>query len=137
MYGKELPKKERNKMINLINILNNYWSLILIAVLSLIEITPVKFSPIEWLGTKLNKTTNKKIDTLSEKVENYHQEEAKILISDFVQDIKNGEEKSKTQWISIMNLATEYVNKGWNSEVKQDAIFIEKEYQKKYMKGSE
>jgi len=36
-----------------------------------------------------------------------------------------------------MNLASEYINKGWNSEVKQDAIYIEKEYQKLFMKGSD
>ena len=74
------------------------------------------------------------MDKLDKKIEDYHQEDAKILISDFVQDIKNGEMKSETQWISMLNFVNEYINKGWNSKVKQDALFIEREYQKLFLK---
>ena len=92
--------------MKLIEILNDYWALILVGLLSLIEVVPIKISPIEFVGKKLNKSTNEKLDKLDKKIEDYHQEDAKILISDFVQD------------------------KGWNSKVKQDAIFIESEYRK-------
>ena len=98
------------------------------------EIVPIKLSPIEFIGKKLNKATNEKLDNLNKKIEDYHQEDAKILISDFVQDIKNGETKSETQWIAMLNFVNEYINKGWNSNVKQDAIFIEREYQKLFLK---
>ena len=120
--------------MKLIEIINDYWSLILISILSLIEIVPIKISPIEFIGKKLNKLTNEKLDKLDKKIEDYHQEDAKILISDFVQDIKNGEIKSETQWISMLNFVNEYINKGWNSKVKQDALFIEREYQKLFLK---
>mgnify|MGYP004496372803 FL=1 len=120
--------------MKLIEILNDYWALILISILSLIEIVPIKISPIEFIGKKLNKLTNEKLDKLDKKIEDYHQEDAKILISDFVQDIKNGEMKSETQWISMLNFVNEYINKGWNSKVKQDALFIEREYQKLFLK---
>ena len=116
--------------MKLIEILNNYWALILVGLLSLIEVVPIKISPIEFVGKKLNKSTNEKLDKLDKKIEYYHQEDAKILISDFVQDIKNGETKSETQWIAMLNFVNEYINKGWNSKVKQDAIFIESEYRK-------
>lgn len=121
--------------MKIIEVLNDYWALIFIGILSLIEIVPVKISPIEFIGKKLNKSTNEKIDKLDKKLEDYHQEDAKILISDFVQDIKNGEEKSETQWISMLNFVNEYLDKGWNSKVKQDALFIETEYRKKFLKG--
>lgn len=123
--------------MKLAEILNDYWALIFIGLLSLIEIVPIKISPIEFLGKKLNRSTNEKIDKLDKKLEDYHQEDAKILISDFVQDIKNGEEKSETQWISMLNFVQEYLDKGWNSKVKQDALFIETEYRKKFLKGSD
>ena len=121
--------------MKLAEILNDYWALIFIGLLSLIEIVPLKISPIEFIGKKLNKSTNEKIDKIDKKLEDYHQEDAKILISDFVQDIKNGEEKSETQWISMLNFVNEYLDKGWNSKVKQDALFIETEYRKKFLKG--
>ncbi|MBP3463673.1 MAG: hypothetical protein J6K45_04245 [Clostridia bacterium] len=121
--------------MKLAKILNDYWALIFIGILSLIEIVPIKISPIEFFGKKLNRSTNEKIDKLDKKIEDYHQEDAKILISDFVQDIKNGEEKSETQWISMLNFVNEYLDKGWNSKVKQDALFIETEYRKKFLKG--
>lgn len=120
--------------MKLIEILNDYWALILVGLLSLIEIVPIKISPIKFVGKKLNKSTNEKLDKLDKKIEDYHQEDAKILISDFVQDIKNGETKSETQWIAMLNFVNEYINKGWNSKVKQDAIFIEREYQKLFLK---
>lgn len=118
--------------MEILQVINDWWALIIIGMFSLIEIVPVKFSPIEYIGKKLNKATNEKIDDLNKKIEDYHQEDAKILISDFVQDIKNGEEKSETQWISMLNFVNEYLTKGWNSKVKQDALFIETEYQKRF-----
>lgn len=120
--------------MQLLEIINNWWALILVGIFSLIEIVPIKLSPIEFIGKKLNKATNEKLDNLNKKIEDYHQEDAKILISDFVQDIKNGETKSETQWIAMLNFVNEYINKGWNSKVKQDAIFIEREYQKLFLK---
>ena len=121
--------------MKLIEILNDYWALILVGLLSLIEVVPIKISPIEFVGKKLNKSTNEKLDKLDKKIEDYHQEDAKILISDFVQDIKNGETKSETQWIAMLNFVNEYIDKGWNSKVKQDAIFIESEYRKLFFLG--
>lgn len=123
-------QEERIKKMQLLEIINNWWALILVGIFSLIEIVPIKLSPIEFIGKKLNKATNEKLDNLNKKIEDYHQEDAKILISDFVQDIKNGETKSETQWIAMLNFVNEYINKGWNSKVKQDAIFIESEYRK-------
>ena len=120
--------------MELIEFVNNYWALIFIGLFSLIEIVPVKISPVEFIGKKLNKATNEKIDKLNEKIEDYHQEDAKILISDFVQDIKNGEEKSETQWISMLNFVNEYIDKGWNSKVKEDALFIKLEYERIFFK---
>lgn len=120
--------------MELIEFVNNYWALIFIGLFSLIEIVPVKISPIEFIGKKLNKGTNEKIDKLNQKIEDYHQEDAKILISDFVQDIKNGEEKSENQWISMLNFVNEYIDKGWNSKVKEDALFIKLEYERIFFK---
>lgn len=85
----------------------------------------------EDINLKVDKLETK-LDKLDKKIEDYHQEDAKILISDFVQDVKNGEIKSETQWISMLNFVDEYLGKGWNSKVKEDAIFIKREYEKRF-----
>ncbi|MCX4365116.1 MAG: hypothetical protein OSJ70_05025 [Bacilli bacterium] len=114
-------------------ILNNI-PLILIGLFSLIEVTPIKISPLEIIGKKLNKQLDDKVGSLEEKIDANHQNECKILISDFVQDYLNGEHKTRTQWIAIINLADEYINNGWNSEIREDAIFLKEEYSKLYLK---
>lgn len=85
----------------------------------------------EDINSKMDKL-DKKIDSLDKKTEDYHQEKSKILISDFVQDIRNNETKSETQWIAMLNFVDEYLKKGWNSKVKEDAIFIKREYEKRF-----
>lgn len=115
-------------------IINNL-PLIILGLLSLVEIVPIKISPLEWLGKKMNKQINDKIDVLESKIDSNHQKQCKILISNFVQDYLNGENKTKSQWVAIMTLANEYIEKGWNSEIKADAIFLGKEYNKLFLEG--
>ena len=128
-------------MEQVLKIIQENIALISLGVFSLIEFTPIKFSPLDFIGKRLNKTTNENLERTNENLkktnehlETYHQEEAKILITDFVQDIKNGEVKSETQWIAMMNFVNEYIEKGWNSEIKQDALYIEKKYKEIFMK---
>lgn len=111
----------------------NNLPLIIIGLLSLVEIVPIKISPLEWLGKKMNKQLNDKVDNLESKIDSNHQKQCKIMISNFVQDYLNGEKKTKSQWIAIMTLADEYIERGWNSEIKADAIFLEKEYDKLFL----
>lgn len=40
--------------MELTEFINNYWALIFIGLFSLIEIVPVKLSPIEFIGKRLN-----------------------------------------------------------------------------------
>lgn len=111
--------------------------LIIVGLLSLIEITPIKFSPLEYIGKKINKGLNDKMDNIDNKIDKNYQAECKILISDFVQDYLQGEKKTRSQWVAIINLANEYISKNWNSEVRADAAFLEDEYKKLFFeKGS-
>lgn len=107
--------------------------LIILGVFSLIEITPIKFSPLEYIGKKINKSLNDKVDKIDKKIDINHQAECKILIADFVQDYLRGEEKTRSQWVAIINLANEYISKDWNSEVRADAAFLEEEYKKIFL----
>lgn len=114
---------------------------IILGLLSLIEIVPIKISPLELLGKKMNKQlndkvdelkkeTNSKIESVDKKIDVNHQNECKILITNFVQDYLNGEKKTHNQWVAIINLANEYLERGWNSEIKADVLFLKKEYDK-------
>lgn len=115
-------------------IINNF-PLIIIGLLSLVEIVPIKISPLEWVGKKMNKQLNDKVDSLENKIDSNHQKQCKVAIANFVQDYLNGEQKTRSQWIAIINLANEYIERGWNSEIKADAIFLEKEYNKLFLEG--
>lgn len=123
-----------------------------LVVLSFVEITPIKISPLEYIGKKLNKQLkdevdnlrekmNVKIDNLSEEMntkidnlrvnqENYHQQQSKIEITNFVLEYQSGVKKTHGQWIAIINLVDEYLNNGWNSKIQLDAIFLKEEYSK-------
>lgn len=117
---------------------------IILGLLTLVEIVPIKISPLELIGKKMNKQlndkvdefkkeTNNKIETIEEKIDINHQKQCKIAISDFVQDYLSGEHKTRSQWVAIRNLANEYIERGWNSEIKADALFLEKEYSKLFL----
>lgn len=122
----------------------NYLPLIIVGLLSLVEIVPIKISPLELIGKKMNKQlndkvddlkkeTNDKIESINQKIDNNHQKQCKIIITNFVQDYLNGERKTRNQWIAVINLVDEYLSKGWNSEIKADAIFLRKEYDKLFL----
>ena len=115
-----------------------------IGILTIIEKSKkLKIKPITWLLGREN--INNKIDALTEKISNMHidlcnindrelnhyKQQAKIFISDFAADLRKCKKenilkvKSKGQFCSIIDLCNEYMDKGWNSEVRHDAEYIE------------
>ena len=63
------------------------------------EILPIKFSPLRWLGNRLNKSTNERIDKIQEQVDRMEYENdmrdlrnVKSRIHQYGQSIRKGEE---------------------------------------------
>lgn len=104
------------------------------------EITPIKVNPISsilrWIGRQTNKELNEKIDVVcrdlgyvKQDLEHSKKKQSRILISNFANDIRHGEEKTESQYIAIMDLVNEYLTHGWNSKVQMEAIFIKNQYE--------
>lgn len=63
------------------------------------EVLPVKFSPLRWIGNRLNKSTNERIDKIQEQVDRMEYENnmrdlrnVKSRIHQYGQSIRKGEE---------------------------------------------
>lgn len=63
------------------------------------EVLPIKFSPLRWLGNRLNKSTNERIDHIQEQVDRMEYENdmrdlrnVKSRIHQYGQSIRKGEE---------------------------------------------
>ena len=63
------------------------------------EVLPIKFSPLKWLGNRLNKATNEKIDKIQDQVDRIEYENdmrdlrnIKSRIHQYGQSIRKGEE---------------------------------------------
>lgn len=63
------------------------------------EVLPIKFSPLRWLGNRLNKSTNERIDKIQEQVDRMEYENdmrdlrnVKSRIHQYGQSIRKGEE---------------------------------------------
>lgn len=118
---------------------------ILAALGIVVEITPIKINPIskilQWIGKQTTKELNAKIDsvkgdleTVKQELEQNNKKHCRILISNFANDLRHGQKKTESQYIAIMDLVREYLDKGWNSKIKLEAIFIEDEY-KNFLKN--
>lgn len=100
----------------------------------------VKWRPISWLLGK--EETDKKLDVIQNSIiclqnkvdkstkeeREHYKKQAKILITDFATDLRNNIKKSETEYIAILELCKEYLDKGWNSKIKFDAEYIIKKY---------
>lgn len=98
-----------------------YITLGLVLLGMIVEITPVKISPLAYIGRKLNKTLNDKIDTMNTKVDNLETHVDKIEI-DTIRNrilsydalIRKGEKLKRYQYESVfkdVNLWTNYHSK--------------------------
>lgn len=104
------------------------------------EVTPIRFNPISeilrWIGKRTNRELNEKIDIVCKDLgyvkadlEHSKKKQNRILISNFANDLRHGEEKTESQYIAIMDLVNEYLTHGWNSKVQMEAIFIKNQYE--------
>lgn len=124
---------------------------ILISALTVIEKwEKIKWRPLSWLfgSSKTQEQIEQLTKTIgqlscdlieSNNVEREHyKKQAKMFISDFAKDLRDAikegkdllEVKSKGQYVAIIDLCNEYLDKGWNSEVQHDAQFIKNQFNK-------
>ena len=119
-----------------------WWAVALLAVLSLIQISPVKINPwdaiLGWLGRKLN---GKELTNLQGEVGELHKQVNGMWVSahrhailTFARELRAGIEHSTDEWSNVLSQIDEYEvycekNHIANGVVKQDSIFINGMYQ--------
>ena len=119
-----------------------WWVVALLAVLSLIQISPVKINPwdaiLGWLGRKLNgkELTNLQgeVSELRKQVNGMWVSAHRHAILTFARELRAGIEHSTDEWSNVLSQIDEYElycekNHIANGVVKQDSIFINGMYQ--------
>lgn len=105
----------------------------IIGVLSLIgiEIAPVKISPFSWLGKIIGKllgidAIDKKVDSLKVEMDANEKDRIKYEILQFSGSLRQGLNRSETDYQHIETIFTKYRNKGGNSYIMHEMEYIRK-----------
>ena len=119
-----------------------WWVIAILAVLSLIQISPVKINPwdaiLGWLGRKLNgkelTLLQGEMKDLKTKVNGMWVSAHRHAILTFARELRAGVEHSTDEWSNVLSQIDEYEvycekNHIANGVVKQDSIFINNMYQ--------
>lgn len=86
------------------------WGLIIILLLGLVEFTPVKFSPLRFIGDRLNKSTIDKVNAINKKVDDHCALSYRTTILEF-QDklIREGlDDHTAEEWNQVIAACDEY-----------------------------
>lgn len=115
------------ELINLI--LEKYAWVIGVLTLIGIEIAPIKFSPIKMLGAALSKwlgisQLDSKINDLKKEVDANEIDRIKYEILQFSGSLRNGLNRTETDYQHIEAIFTKYKNKGGNSYIMHEMEYI-------------
>lgn len=81
--------------------MGSYIALGLVAFGMLVEIVPVKWSPLSWFGSRINKTMNDRLDNLERKVDEIDIETIRNRILNSEARLRKGETFSEKQWENL------------------------------------
>lgn len=119
----------------------------LVLVLGLVEIAPIKISPLAWIGRRLNKETIEKVKKIEEKIKKIEEKTDEHIagsyrsaILKFADDVQADVPKTKENWKEIINAISKYrvhceANHVENGLCDQSSQFLEFEYQKRLRSG--
>lgn len=115
------------ELINLI--LEKYAWVIGVLTLIGVEIAPIKFSPIKMLGSVLSKwlgisQLDSKINDLKNEVDANEIDRIKYEILQFSGSLRNGLNRTETDYQHIETIFTKYKNKGGNSYIMHEMEYI-------------
>lgn len=110
-------------------LIDNYvWLLGILALIG-IELSPIKISPIKYLGTVIGgwlgiKEIKEKVNKLEKEVDANELDRIKYEILQFSGSLRNGLKRSETDYIHIEAIFTKYKNKGGNTYIMHEMAFI-------------
>lgn len=111
------------------NLIDKYtWVLGVLALIG-VELAPIKFSPIKMFGTILGKwlgisQLDSKINDLKKEVDANEIDRIKYEILQFSGSLRNGLNRSETDYMHIEAIFTKYKNKGGNTYIMHEMEYI-------------
>lgn len=109
---------------------------VLVIIMSLVEIAPIKLSPLQWIGKRINKQTLDRVAKIDKKLDEHIAQSYRTKILSFQDDILAGCPKTKEQWFEVTNAITLYTEYCEDNDIKnglchQASIFLSAEYQRR------
>lgn len=100
----------------------------------IIEFVPVKISPLAWIGNRLNRDTNKKLEKVERELQEHIADEMRTFIIDFQNQCLNKRKHTKEEWQRAYQMCDKYeehirVNRLKNSEIDDAIRYIRKTHQ--------
>lgn len=110
-------------------ILEQYGALIGFLALIGIELSPIKFNPFSLLGNICGKllginALEKKIDNIQKEVDINERDRIRYEILQFSGSLRNGLQRTETDYEHIEEIYEKYQKKGWNSYIHSEMDFI-------------
>lgn len=110
----------------------------LVALMSLIQISPLTLNPwdgvFSWLGRKLNRETDERLTKLQDQVQGMWINSHRHTILRFARECQAGIEHSPDEWTNVLNVSEEYeayvkANGVTNGIITQDTAYLRNLYQ--------
>ena len=110
----------------------------LVALMSLIQISPIKLNPwdniFDWLGRKLNRETDERLTKLQDQVQGMWINSHRHTILRFARECRAEIEHSSDEWTNVLNTAEEYEafvksHDITNGVITQDTVYLRNLYQ--------
>ena len=92
----------------LIDFFQQHIEILLLIAAALVEITPVKISPLEWLGKRLNGRLEKKVDALSDDLTQHKIDDWRYRILDFENSERHGRSHTEEEFIQVIGICDLY-----------------------------
>ncbi|MDD3369391.1 MAG: hypothetical protein PHP50_11005 [Lachnospiraceae bacterium] len=83
-------------------------TIVILIICSLVEITPVPFSPLRWLGRRLNRDTNEKVDKVSKDLQEHIADDMRTYIIDFQNQCLQKRQHTQEEWTRANNMCDKY-----------------------------
>ncbi|MCQ2369215.1 MAG: hypothetical protein MJ007_01920 [Paludibacteraceae bacterium] len=95
---------------------------VLVIILSLIEITPVKFSPLQWIGKRVNAETIIRLDKVERKLDEHIAESYRNNILTVQDKLLKGERFTREEWEKALASCGAYKEYVKNNNLTNDVI---------------
>lgn len=93
-----------------------------------VEITPIKLSPLNWIGKRMNRDVTKRIDKLEKQFIESECDSMRTEILDFANSCRNGRKHTAEEWDHIIDLLGKYERFCEDYKIENDKMPVNARY---------